>query len=67
MIVAEKHDDRPRVATIMHVGARRGANATEQGIRTDHWVRKATKPPLIFDPQKERDTYEKVRKELLEI
>jgi hypothetical protein len=40
---------------------------TEQGIQIDQWVRKVAEPPLKFDPRKERDTYKKERKDLLEI
>jgi len=39
----------------------------EQGKWTKKWVRKETKPPPLFDPIKEKDTYQKSRKELLEI
>jgi hypothetical protein len=38
----------------------------KQGIWTGQWVRKETKPPLTFDPCKERDAYKKSRKDLLE-
>jgi hypothetical protein len=40
---------------------------TYQGNQTDQWVRKEIESPPKFDPWKERDTYNKARKELLEI
>ena len=39
---------------------------TYQGNQTDQWVRKEIESPPKFDPWKERDTYNKERKELLE-
>jgi hypothetical protein len=66
MIAAEERDDRPRVAVVMHGGEITGADVTEQGNQINQWARKATKPPPTFYPQKERDTYKKSRKDLIE-
>jgi len=31
----------------------------------EQWVRNSVKPMLTFDPQQEKDTYQRVRKEVL--
>jgi len=67
MIVEEGHDDRPRVVLVMQGGRIIGFNVTYQGIQTNQWVVKVAKPPLMFYPQNERDTYKKQRKDFLEI
>jgi hypothetical protein len=67
MIATEERDDRPRVAVVKCQGSRIGADVTEQGNHINQWVRKEKKPPLWFDPQKERDTYKKSRKDMIEI
>jgi len=36
-----------------------------QGNNTEQWVRKSTGPMPNFDPRQERETYQKVRKEVL--
>jgi hypothetical protein len=67
MIVEEEHEDRPRVVLFMQGGRITGVNVTYQGIRTSQWVSKVAKPPLMFYPQNERDTYKKQRKDFLQI
>jgi hypothetical protein len=49
----------------MHGGTRTREDAMDQGNRIHQWVRKATKPLPLFDPRKEKETYQQARKELM--
>jgi len=66
MIAAEEHGDLPRIVVVTCEGERTGVDATHKVNKIHHWVRKSTEPSLKFDPWKERQTYKKVRKEMIE-
>jgi hypothetical protein len=62
MISAERHNEGPKVAVVTHGGARTGTDMTNQGKQTEQWVRKSAGPIPTFDPQQEKETYQRERK-----
>jgi hypothetical protein len=64
-ISAEKHNEGPRIAVVMHGGARTGVDVMNGGRKVEQWVRKSTGPMPTFDPQQEKETYQRTRKEIL--
>jgi hypothetical protein len=58
MIAAKYDDDHPRIATVTYGGTRTEEDTMDQGNRIHQWVRKATKPLPLFDPRKEKETYQ---------
>jgi hypothetical protein len=63
MITAEKHDEQPKVVAVTH--AWRDENQDDvmnQGNRIHQWVRKVVEPSPLFDPRKEKETYQQERK-----
>jgi hypothetical protein len=46
-------------------GARTGVDAMNGGKQVEQWVRKSTGPMPTFDPQQEKETYQRERKEIL--
>jgi hypothetical protein len=65
-IVVEENENQPRIAVVTCREPRTGVDVTKQGIRPDQWVKKVAESSLMFDPRKERDTYMKAKKELLD-
>jgi len=66
MTTAKERDELLNIETVMCGGERTRVDVTYQGKRTEQWVRKAKEPPPLFDPIKDKDTYQQARKELLE-
>jgi hypothetical protein len=44
---------------------RTGPDATEKGKGVEQWIRKEVEPMPTFNPQKERETYQQERKEIV--
>jgi hypothetical protein len=65
MIATKEHDDNPRVAAITCGGMRTGVDAMEKGKGVEKWMRKSIEPTPTFNPQKEKETYQQARKEIL--
>jgi hypothetical protein len=61
MIVAEACDEQPRIKQLCG-GMRTRVDVIDQGNRIHQWVRKATEPLPLFDPRKEKETYQQERK-----
>jgi hypothetical protein len=64
-ISAEKHNEGPRIAVVMHGGDRTGADVMNGGKQDEQWVRNSVGPMPMFDPQQEKETYQRERKEVL--
>jgi hypothetical protein len=65
MIVAKECDNQPRIQIVMHGGMRTEADTTYQGNSIHKWERKVAEPLHICNPRKEKETYQKERKELM--
>jgi hypothetical protein len=65
MIVAEAHDEKPKITTVTCGGTRTRVGATNQGNRIHQWVSKATKPLPFFYPRKDKENYQQEIKELV--
>jgi hypothetical protein len=66
MISFKRCNEGPRVVLLMCGGDRLGTDRDNEGKQTQQWVRKSPSPILAFDPWQEKDTYQRVRKEVLE-
>jgi hypothetical protein len=65
MVSGEERDEQPKIAAITRGGTRTRADVTKNGKGVKQWIRKAVEPILAFNPQKEKETYHKDRKEIL--
>jgi hypothetical protein len=65
MIAIEECDDQPRVAVVTCGGMRTRPDVTEKGKGVEQWIRKEVEPMPTFNPQKEKETYQQARKEIL--
>jgi hypothetical protein len=65
MILVERCNEGANVAIVTHGGARIGNDMTDEGKQTKQWVRNLVGPILTFDPQQEKETYQRERKEVL--
>jgi hypothetical protein len=66
MIATEERDDKPIVEVVMRGGTRTRPNAMKKGKGVEQWIRKTIEPMSAFNPQKERETYQQERKEMLD-
>jgi hypothetical protein len=64
-ISAEERNEGPRITIVTCGGARVGSNMMNGGKQAKYWVRKSTRPMLSFDPQKEKERYQRERKYVL--
>jgi hypothetical protein len=64
-ISAEKCSEGPRIVVVMREGDRTRVDMMNEGNQTKKWVRKSANPMPDFDPRKEKETYQRERKELL--
>jgi hypothetical protein len=64
-ISAEKCNEGPRIAVVTRRGARTRVDVMNEGKQTEQWVRKSIGPMPTFDPQQEKETYQRERKEVL--
>jgi hypothetical protein len=64
-ISAEKWNKGPIIVVVTHRGARIWVDMKKGGNHTKKWVRKSAGPMPNFYPRKERETYHKMRKEVL--
>jgi hypothetical protein len=58
-------NEQPKIAAVMHGGMRTEVDVMDQGNIIHQWVRKAVEPLPLFDPRKEKETYQQARKELV--
>jgi hypothetical protein len=64
-ISAEKCNEGPRIAVVTRGGTRTGVDAMNGGKQDEKWVNKSTDLCPTFDPQQEKETYQRERKEIL--
>jgi hypothetical protein len=65
MISTERCNKGPRVAILMHEGDRIGTDRTNEGNKNEQWVIMSVGPMPSFDPQQEKETYQREMKEVL--
>jgi hypothetical protein len=65
MISTERCNEGPRVVAITRGGSRTGTDKTIEGKQMEQWVRKSAGPIPTFDPQQEKETYQRERKEII--
>jgi hypothetical protein len=61
MIVTKECDDTHKVASVTHGRTRTGSDVTDQGNRIHQWVRTVADHTPLFDPRKEKETYQQER------
>jgi hypothetical protein len=61
-ISTERCNEGPRIVVVMCGGARTGVDMMNEGKQTEQWVRKSAGPMPTFDPQQEKETYQRERK-----
>jgi hypothetical protein len=62
MISDERCNEGPIVVIVMHGGVRTWSDKTNEGKHTKQWVRNSVGPIPAFDPQQEKETYQRERK-----
>jgi hypothetical protein len=67
MISTERRNEGPIVAIVTCGGASTGTDRTYEGKHMEQWVRKLAGPIPAFDPQQEKETYQRERKKALGI
>jgi hypothetical protein len=65
MISSKIYNEGPRLSVVTHRGSRTGIDREDEGKKIEQWVRKSAGPILAFDPQQEKETYHRERKEVL--
>ena len=65
MIAFEEHYDQPRVVFVTHGGMRIGSDLIVKGKGVEQWIRKEVEPMPVFNPKKEKETYQQAMKEIL--
>jgi hypothetical protein len=62
MISTEIHNEVPIVVIFTCGRDRTWTDRTDEGMKTEQWVRNSKGPIPAFDPQQEKETYQKERK-----
>jgi hypothetical protein len=65
MIATKERDNQPRAEVVTSDRTRTEPDAMEKEKRVEKWIRKAVEPMPTFNPQKEKETYQQGRKEIL--